>query len=69
MTEAGARDAPRLPHWVGPLAIGAVLTVVRPIRSTGWGLVVKIDRDEALGAARTDARQQFGPWSHLGLQG
>jgi len=27
MTEAGARDAPRLPHWVGPLAIGAVLTV------------------------------------------
>jgi PAS domain S-box-containing protein len=34
-----------------------VLAAVRPIRGTRWGLVVKIDRDEALAAARTDARR------------
>jgi PAS domain S-box-containing protein len=34
-----------------------VLAAVRPIQSTGWGLVVKVDRDEALEAARTDARR------------
>jgi two-component system cell cycle sensor histidine kinase/response regulator CckA len=35
----------------------AVLAAVRPVRGTAWGLVVKIDRDEALESARTDARQ------------
>jgi PAS domain-containing protein len=34
-----------------------VLAAVRPIRDTGWGLVVKIDRDEALESANADVRR------------
>ncbi len=34
-----------------------VLAAVRPIARTGWGLVSKIDRDEALAEARAQARQ------------